>query len=88
VVNSAFVAPLTGEVVMPLTPWYHWNANPIPEAPTDSVVVPPLPIVTDPGCEVITGVGTGVGVAVGVAELEGVAELDGVADGDGEGVPN
>ena len=39
----------------PEVPLYHWNVGDVPEAVTVRVVVPPLMMVVEAGCEVMAG---------------------------------
>ena len=54
-VNDAPVAPLTGLVMMPDDPAYHWNVGAVPEAAAVNVAVAPLLTVTGAGWVVIAG---------------------------------
>ncbi len=44
------ILPLFVSAVLPL---YHWYVNPVPDAVTENVALPPVHLVTDTGCELI-----------------------------------
>ena len=49
------MAPLTADAVSPLVPTYHWYDSCAPVAATVSTAEPPVAIVCDCGCAVMTG---------------------------------
>ena len=55
VVRRAAFPPLTGDLVFPTTPLYHWKVGEVPVATTLSLAVLPEVIVTGTGCLVMTG---------------------------------
>ena len=74
-VKLAEVAPVTGLVVTPEFPRYHWKPGEVPEAATVRVAVPPLLMVVESGWVVIAGAVTVLTVTVAAFESEVPAAL-------------